>query len=246
MSGRNGQVVLVTGAAGGIGQDVVRTLRDEGAVVMEADLGVGEGPDSMHLDVTDEGSCRDVVRRTVERHGRIDALVHAAGVLGATPDPFETTTAEFERVLGINTVGTFTMAREVGAAMRAAGHGGTMLFFSSVAAKEARTDYMPYNVSKIGVLHVMFSFAGILGPDGISVNAVCPGPVNTAMWAQKAADAGEADAARRARAAQLPMRRFAEPREVTEAVLFLTDPAHRYITGVSLDVAGGAHLGMGS
>ncbi|MFF3853585.1 SDR family NAD(P)-dependent oxidoreductase [Micromonospora sp. NPDC002575] len=118
--------------------------------------------------------------------------------------------------------------------------------FSSVAAKEARADYLPYNASKLAVLHVMFSMAGLLGPHGISVNAISPGPVNTAMWAQKASDSGAADEARRARAMQLPMRRFAEPDEVTRAVLFLTDPANRYITGVSLDVAGGTHLGIGT
>jgi NAD(P)-dependent dehydrogenase (short-subunit alcohol dehydrogenase family) len=92
--------------------------------------------------------------------------------------------------------------------------------------------------------------AQILGPSGISVNAIAPGPTDTRMWTQLAEatgpDAEATIAARAARAAQLPMRRFARPDEIANAALFLTDPKNRYITGISLDVAGGAHLGMGS
>ncbi|WP_290369741.1 SDR family oxidoreductase [Arthrobacter sp. Bi83] len=92
---------------------------------------------------------------------------------------------------------------------------------------------------------------GHLGDNGVdrgkSVNAIAPGPVNTPMWAQFAKDSGpDATANRAKRAAQLPMRRFAEPDEVGRAILFLADPDNRYITGVTLDVAGGAHLGMGT
>jgi NAD(P)-dependent dehydrogenase (short-subunit alcohol dehydrogenase family) len=127
---------------------------------------------------------------------------------------------------------------------------GTILLFSSVAAKEARSTYLPYNASKIAVLHIMWSMAQILGPAGISVNAITPGPVDTNMWAQFAEASGDnlnaASRARAERAAQLPMQRFARPDEVASAALSLTDPQNRYITGVSLDVAGGAHLGMGS
>ncbi|MFJ3024318.1 SDR family oxidoreductase [Streptomyces tendae] len=196
--------------------------------------------------VTDEQQTAEVVRRITAEHGRIDVLVHAAGVLGGTPDPLATMTEEFERTMRINATGTFTITREVANLMRGSGTKGTILLLSSVAAKEARIDYLPYNASKIAVLHIMWSMAKILGPDGISVNAVNPGPVNTPMWTLLADQSGSAQAARDARAAQLPMQRFAQPVEVANAIGFLTDRANRYITGVSLDVAGGAHLGMGS
>lgn len=243
------QVALVTGSSGGIGAAVVDALRARGDIVVGADLAPLEGhdlTDFAELDVTDEQQTTEVVRRTVAEHGRIDVLVHAAGVLGGTPDPLATTTEEFERTMRINATGTFTITREVANLMRDSGTKGTILLLSSVAAKEARVDYLPYNASKIAVLHIMWSMAKILGPDGISVNAVNPGPVNTPMWSQLADQSGAAQAARDARAAQLPMRRFAEPTEVANAIGFLTDPVNRYITGVSLDVAGGAHLGMGS
>lgn len=243
------QVALVTGSSGGIGAAVVESLRARGDLVIGADQGARDGQEinGFHtLDVTDEQGTADVVRQVVQQRGRMDVLVHAAGVLGGTPDPLVTSTEEFERIMRINASGTFTITREVANAMRATDTKGTILLLSSVAAKEARVDYLPYNASKIAVLHIMWSMAKILGPDGISVNAVNPGPVNTPLWSQLADQSGAAQAARDARAAQLPMGRFAEPHEVSNAIAFLTDPVNRYISGVSLDVAGGAHLGMGS
>jgi NAD(P)-dependent dehydrogenase (short-subunit alcohol dehydrogenase family) len=243
------QVSLVTGSSGGIGAAVVAALQARGDVVVGADRAplVGQNIAGFYeLDVTDEQQTADVVRQVVEDHGRIDVLVHSAGVLGGTPDPLVTTTEEFERVMRINATGTFTITREVANLMRDSGTKGTILLLSSVAAKEARVDYLPYNASKIAVLHIMWSMAKVLGPSGISVNAVNPGPVNTPLWSQLADQSGSAQAARDARAAQLPMQRFAEPAEVANAISFLTDRVNRYVTGVSLDVAGGAHLGMGS
>lgn len=242
-------VSLVTGSSGGIGAAVVSALRARGDVVLGADRAPLDGQDIAafyELDVTDAPRTSEVVHQVVAEHGRIDVLVHAAGVLGGTPDPLVTTTEEFDRIMRINASGTFTITRDVANVMRDSGTKGTILLLSSVAAKEARVDYLPYNASKVAVLHIMWSMAKILGPDGISVNAVNPGPVNTPLWAQLADQSGSAQAARDARAAQLPMQRFAETDEVASAITFLTGPTNRYITGVSLDVAGGAHLGMGS
>ncbi|NYD69884.1 SDR family NAD(P)-dependent oxidoreductase [Herbiconiux flava] len=247
------QIVVVTGSNGGIGAAMVEAYLRAGATVIGADRG-DEGVDGLAayypLDVTEEAGVVSAVADIVATHGRIDALVHAAGVLGETPDPMRTSTAEFERIMSINATGTFTIVRETAQSMLDTGAAGTLLLFSSVAAKEGRRTYLPYNASKIAVLHIMWSMAQILGPSGISVNAITPGPVETNMWTQLADAAGTAvDSAARARAeraAQLPMQRFAQPDEVARAALFLTDPANRYITGVSLDVAGGAHLGMGS
>lgn len=247
------QIVLVTGANGGIGSAMVSAYAAGGATVIASDRG-GEKPDAADayydLDVTDERSTAAAVAEIFARYGRIDALVHAAGVLGETPDPLKTSTAEFARIMTINATGTFTIVREAAQLMLDHQVKGTILLFSSVAAKEARRTYLPYNASKIAVLHIMWSMAQILGPSGISVNAITPGPVETNMWAQLADASGDAaDSATRARAeraAQLPMQRFAQPDEVANAALFLTDPLNRYITGVSLDVAGGAHLGMGT
>jgi 3-oxoacyl-[acyl-carrier protein] reductase len=247
------QIVFVTGANGGIGASMMHAYAQSGATVIGADR-TGRGPDAAaayyDLDVTDEAATAAAIADVVSTYGRIDALVHAAGVLGETPDPLGTSTAEFQRIMTINATATFTIVRETARAMLNRGTKGTILLFSSVAAKEARSTCLPYNASKIAVLHIMWSMAQILGPAGISVNAITPGPVDTNMWAQFAEASGDnlnaASRARAERAAQLPMQRFARPDEVASAALFLTDPQNRYITGVSLDVAGGAHLGMGS
>lgn len=253
MSSMRDQVVFITGAHGGIGVSMVAAFAESDATVIGSDRS-GKRPDVAaayyDLDVTDELAAADVISDIVARYGRIDVLVHAAGVLGDTADPLKTSTAEFEHILSINASGTFTIVREIARAMLDRDTKGTMLLFSSVAAKEARRTYLPYNASKLAVLHIMWSMAQILGPGGISVNAITPGPVDTNMWAQFAEGVGDdlagASRARRERAAQLPMQRFARPDEVANAALFLTHPQNRYITGVSLDVAGGAHLGMGS
>jgi NAD(P)-dependent dehydrogenase (short-subunit alcohol dehydrogenase family) len=243
-------VVLVTGSSGGIGDAVIDALTAAGALIIGADRAPKEGQalaDFFPLDVTSEQQCAAVVQGITAKYGRIDVLIHAAGVLGTTPDIMETTTEEFESIMRINASGTFSMVRETAQSMIESGTAGAIVILSSVAAKEARRNYLPYNASKLAVLHIMWSFAELLGPNGISVNAIAPGPVNTPMWAQFAKDSGPDAAANRARrAAQLPMRRFAEPDEVARAILFLADPDNRYITGVTLDVAGGAHLGMGT
>ncbi|MEV8150953.1 SDR family oxidoreductase [Arthrobacter sp. NPDC080073] len=244
------QMVLVTGSSGGIGDAAVSAFTAAGATVIGADRSPKEDQALQAfypLDITSEQQCRTVVQDIAAQYGRVDVLVHAAGVLGTTADIMETTTAEFDSILKINATATFTMVRETAKSMLESGTAGAIVVLSSVAAKESRLNYLPYNASKLAVLHIMWSFAELLGPKGISVNAIAPGPVNTPMWAQFARDSGPDAAANRAkRAAQLPMRRFAEPDEVARAILFLADPENRYITGVSLDVAGGAHLGIGT
>lgn len=247
------QVVIVTGGTGGIGSALVTAYGELGGTVINADRGptpVGDAAAYYDLDVTDEAAVKEMLADVIEKHGRIDVLLHAAGVLGDTADPMNTTTAEFAGIMAINATAAFMITREAAQSMLDLGVKGSILLFSSVAAKEARTTYLPYNASKIAVLHITWSMAQILGPAGISVNAISPGPTETAMWAQLAdasgPDAEAARAARAARAAQLPMRRFARPDEIANAALFLTDPRNRYITGISVDVAGGAHLGMGS
>lgn len=244
------QVVLVTGSSGGIGAAAVTAFIAAGAIVVGADRSPKEDQslESFYsLDITSEQQCATVIQDIQAKHGGIDVLVHAAGVLGPTPDIMETTSEEFDSILRINATGTFTLVRETAKSMIETGTAGAIVVLSSVAAKEARLNYLPYNASKLAVLHIMWSFAELLGPNGISVNAIAPGPVNTPMWAQFARDSGPDAAANRAkRAAQLPMRRFAEADEIARAILFLSDPDNRYITGVSLDVAGGAHLGIGT
>ncbi|WP_326686109.1 MULTISPECIES: SDR family oxidoreductase [unclassified Streptomyces] len=249
------QIALVTGSSGGIGAATAERLHAAGATVIGCDRTAPESlpkwlADFRELDVTDEQAVHDTVTGIRAQYGAIGVLVHAAGILGNEPDLLTTPSSEFARVMAINATGSFSVLREVGLVMRAQSFG-SMVAVASVAAKEARRAYVPYNASKAAVLNICWSLALELGPDNVSVNCVCPGPVNTAMWDQLADRAGGGDPegdrrAREARSAQIPMGRFAEPEEVAATIAFLTDPANRYLTGLSLDVAGGARLGMGS
>ncbi|GAA2363504.1 3-oxoacyl-ACP reductase [Saccharopolyspora halophila] len=249
------RIALVTGSSGGIGAATAERLHTSGAVVIGCDRTAPDKrppwlADFRELDITDEQAVQAIVAGIREDYGAIDVLVHAAGILGEIPDLLTTPSSEFARVMAINATGSFSVLREVGLVMQAQ-RSGSIVAVASVAAKEARHAYVPYNASKAAVLNVCWSLALTLGPDNVSVNSVCPGPVNTAIWDQLATRAGEGEPdgdqrARRARAAQIPMGRFAEPDEVAATIAFLTDPANRYLTGLSLDVAGGARLGMGS
>lgn len=249
-----GPVVIVTGAGGGIGTAVVRRFAEGGGSVVAADLdlsaaeaAISELPDShraMGVDVTDEQSVAKLVGSVIESEGSIDTVVHAAGILG-DPDMFTTSVAEWDRVFDVNTRGTFLVLRSVAEEMKR-GQGGCFVALASVAAKEARHDYVAYNASKAAVLNMVWSAALTLAPLGVRVNALCPGPVATPMWEQVAGDRGEPGSAVKERMGQIPLGRFATPADVAEAAFFLASPAGSYITGVSLDVAGGARLGMGS
>jgi 3-oxoacyl-[acyl-carrier protein] reductase len=126
------QVVLITGAHGGIGAAMVSAFAESDATVIGSDRG-SRRPDAAaayyDFDVTDEAATADVVSDVVSRYGRIDALVHGAGVPGETADPLKTSTAEFERIMSINAGGTFTIVRETARAMPARDTKGPMLLF---------------------------------------------------------------------------------------------------------------------
>src|SRR5437870_8376901 len=154
------QVVLVTGSSGGIGDAAVSALIAEGAIVVGADRSPKEDQRLeafCPLDITSEQQCAATIQDIASKHGRIDVLIHAAGVLGPTPGIMETTTEEFDSILRINTSATFTMVRETAKSMLETGTAGAIVVLSSVAAKESRLNYLAYNASKLAVLHIMWS-----------------------------------------------------------------------------------------
>ena len=240
-----GQVALVTGGGGGIGGAVSRALLEQGARVVCADLAAPQGPADARfraetLDVRRREDVHRVVDGILAREGRLDLLVNVAGVVshGSAEALAED---EWDRVLDINLKGTFLCCQAVMAPMRDQRYGRIVNIGSVVGknAGNARPWLAPaeqnvagnvaYGVSKAGV-HALTGFlAKELASHGVTVNAVAPGPVATAMTT------GFPEALR----ATVPVGRMGELSDVVRAVLFLASRDNGFINGEVLDVNGG-------
>ncbi|WP_203069943.1 SDR family NAD(P)-dependent oxidoreductase [Falsiroseomonas ponticola] len=237
-----GRVALVTGAAGGIGGATARALAARGARLALADRAAPavEGALNLAVDVTDSAQVRAMVDRVVAEFGRLDILVNVAGTvsMGAAATLPE---AEWDRVMAVNLKGSFLCCQAVIPAMRANRHGRIINIGSIIgknggnarpwidAAEQDRASNVAYGVSKAGV-HAMTAFlARELAADGITVNAVAPGPIASAMTTNFPA----------ALQALIPVGRMGRAEEVAAAIAFLAGPDTGFITGEVLDINGG-------
>jgi 3-oxoacyl-[acyl-carrier protein] reductase len=247
-----GQVVLVTGAASGMGRAIAHLFADEGArvaVTDRDDAGVEKVVDEIAradgeaagwaLDVTDAGAIVRVVDEIVARLGPIDILVNDAGVSIAveiSADDFE---QAWDATMAVNLT---AQARLIRACLPhlARGGAGRIVNIASTEGLGATPFISPYTVSKHGVVGLTRSLACELGPKGVTVNCVCPGPIRTGMTAPIPDDAKERFARRR-----VPLRRYGDPEEVAHVVLSLALPAASYINGAIVPVDGGLSCKFG-
>jgi len=233
-----GRVAIVTGAAGAIGHAVLAAFTAAGARCLGTDVAPGEG--ILACDVTDEASVAASIAAALAI-GPVTDLVHAAGVVsvGRVAD---LRADEFRRVLDVNLVGCFLMARAAAAAI--GGDGGSLTLISSQAGLRGGASWSAYSASKAGVNRLAESLAQELAPRGIRVNAVCPGNVETPLSQEAirrlAAGSGVAAADIRARYTDgIPLGRFARPEEIASVCVFLASSAASYVTGASIVVDGG-------
>ncbi|MDB5527432.1 MAG: hypothetical protein JWR51_535 [Devosia sp.] len=236
-----GKVVLVTGAAGGIGAAIVRALLDEGAITVASDvklpaseLGTA-GARFIAADVRERPSVDILVAQTTAIAGRIDALVHAAAILGAS-GPFETLTVQdWTSYLDINLTGTFHVCQAVAQSMIAAGVRGRIVTMGSVNAFAAEPEAAPYVASKGGIRMLSKAMAVDLARHGIAVNMVAPGPVtvprNTELFARPELVSLFAQ--------YIPWGGPGTPEDVAKAALFFADTNLAFVTGAELAVDGG-------
>ena len=243
MSQTESAVTIVTGAASGIGAATARCFAERGDVVVCADrdlpgaeqVSAECGGQALQLDVSDADACDRVVADVLERFGRIDSLVHAAGIW--EPARAEaTTTDSFDRVIDVNLKGTFLVARAVARAMIDTGTGGSMVLVGSVNSVRAGVGQLAYAASKGGVLMLGQVMALEWAEHDIRVNVVAPGLTNTAMTAGVADEGGRGLDALMART---PMRRSAEPSEIAATIEFLCSARASYTTGAYSVVDGG-------
>jgi meso-butanediol dehydrogenase/(S,S)-butanediol dehydrogenase/diacetyl reductase len=240
----SGRGAVVTGGAGGLGFGIAAALADAGASVLMADIDgdaareaaerLGGGAEAAAVDVADPASVAHLLEVAAERVGPVYVLVNCAGVLSVSP-VLELEWAEWNRVMSINAGGTFLCSKTFAAEMVQRGDG-AIVNIASIAGKRGDPTLAHYSASKFAVVGFTQALAQELAPYGVTVNAVCPGTVPTAMTAELAARWGESVEAMAKRFQASP--RPQEPAEIGAAVVFLA--RMRSITGQALNVDGGS------
>ncbi|MET7699201.1 glucose 1-dehydrogenase [Streptomyces sp. NPDC005485] len=251
----DGRVVIVTGAARGQGEQEARLFAAEGAKVVVADvlddqaeaLAKELGALHVRLDVGKEADWTAAVAATKEAYGRIDGLVNNAGILRFN-SLVDTPLDEFMQVVQVNQVGCFLGIKAVAGEIAAAG-GGTIVNTASYTAMTGMAAVGSYAATKHAILGLTRVAAMELAAQGIRVNAMCPGAIDTAMSNPSLLDP-DADAEEMARAIDglyrklVPMGRIGRPDEVAKLALFLTSDDSSYITGQPFVIDGGWLAGV--
>jgi NAD(P)-dependent dehydrogenase (short-subunit alcohol dehydrogenase family) len=239
MAGRlEGKVCVVTGAGSGIGADTAIRFAEEGARVVGVDLAEVRGVDlSIVADVGDEQAVAGMYAQTRERFGRIDVLFNNAGI-NPTDDAsvLDTPVEVWERVQRVNLTSVFLCCKHGIPHLLEGGGGSVINTASFVALMGAATSQISYTASKGGVLALSRELGVEFARRGVRVNALCPGPVATPLL-MKLFAGDEEQAARRM--VHLPMGRFAEAREISNAALFLASDESSYVTASTFLVDGG-------
>ncbi len=243
-------VAIVTGAASGIGRATVERFVEHGASVVAVDRSADaldwvaalESPECVEPlvgDVTSPDTNADAVAVALERFGRLDAAVFNAGVsMGG--DLLDLPMEEFDRALDVNVRAVALGIRAVAPAMRVA-RAGRIIVTASTSGIGADPNMWAYNTSKGAVINLVRAAAVDLGPDGITVNAVCPGPTETAMTARLQDAPDRHDDLRRS----IPLQRWGQPHEIAAMITFLASGDASFVNGAIIPVDGGVTANTG-
>jgi NAD(P)-dependent dehydrogenase (short-subunit alcohol dehydrogenase family) len=247
------KVVIITGAAAGIGGASARLFGHEGARLALVDLdGERLGKLTAELeqsgtmvldiagDVADPAVCRTVVDRTAGQFGRIDVLFNNAGIV-LNGSLVECTDDEWERTISVNLKSMFLLCREAIPWMQRQGSG-CIINMSSIAGTNGIPNRGAYSVSKAGVIGLTKSLAADFVKEGIRVNCICPATVDTPSLRKRIADSADPQAAMRAFVARQPMGRFASAEEIASMALYLASDDSAFMTGQAVVMDGGMKL----
>lgn len=251
----DGKVVLVTGAASGIGEACVERFACEGAVVVGADVAAPgrdlDVPDDVadvrfaQLDVRDEGAIERLVADVVAAHGRVDGVVTAAGVAGGGPVHM-VDQQQWDHVVDVNLKGTFLTVKHVVAAMLhqapdGDGQRGSIVTIASVEGLEGTAGGSGYNASKGGVVLLTKNLAIDYGRQGVRANCICPGFIDTPML--RGVFGPGMEETRADIVHEHKLRRLGRASEIASAALFLLSSDASFVSGVALPVDGGYTAG---
>ncbi len=242
----DGKVCVITGAAGGMGREAALLFCSEGAKVCVADIDgdaaertAGEAGEAfaVQVDVADEASVKAMYAETAERYGGIDVLYNNAGISPSDDGSIlDTELDAWERVQAVNTRGVYLCCKHGIPHLLDRGGGSVINVASFVALVGAATSQISYTASKGAVLSLSRELAVQFARQGIRVNALCPGPVETPLLLRIF---GDDPAAYERRRLHLPMGRLAKPREIANAALFLAGDESSYVNGATFLVDGG-------
>lgn len=244
----SGRVVLVAGAARGLGQSLARRFAERGAKVVVGDRLADEGeqvlstlPGEGHifelLDLTDEDSIEAAVQNAHRRLGRLDAVINSAGIAQVGP-ALELSKKDFETTMAINVTGAFLLSRHAAKIMIEQG-GGQIVHLASVSSRVSNPLYSAYSTSKAALSQLVKVLAVEWAQHSVNVNAIGPAMTPTPLTERQLLASEE----KKAKAlAQIPMGRFGTPDDLLGAALLLASPAGKFITGQTLFVDGGRTL----
>jgi len=250
------KTVLITGASRGIGAGIARRFAGEGARLLLAANEPGVEQVARQLqqagtralwqlcDVTDKNSVVALFQRARDELGGVDVSIHNAGVITIAPVD-EMTEAEWDRVLEVNTKGVFLCCQQAILQMRAHGRGGRIINTASGQARDGFIYTPHYAASKMGVVGITQSYAKEVAQENITVNAFCPGIIDTDMWAYndqawgRLLGAGRPGELMAQWVQNIPMKRAGTANDVAGLVAFLASDDAAYITGQTINVDGG-------
>src|SRR5437773_3466399 len=242
-SGFTGQTAIITGAASGLGLAIAKKLHAEGARVAMLDLneaalqsaakGVGENAAAFAVDITNEAQVSSVIERIGNQFGRIDILVNSAGVTGKTNiKSHEVDVADVRFVFDVNFMGSFLMARAVLPWMLKRNYG-RILHIASIAGKEGNAGMLAYSASKAAVVGMTKVQGKEYAETGITINALAPAVIRTAMVE------GMPPAQVEYMTAKIPMQRCGTLDEIAHMAAFIVSPGTSFTTGFTFDMTGG-------